>query len=305
MPGWKSTKEGKHFQIKSNAGLMSNEYTTHSNSGTQLSSMQSASHHQPKKPTNDSWVDSYLDKTKLRGALNAIEQSRDPDTGEYENEADYELDTIFHALYHPVDAQHSWETLQNSSNHLVERDLLERIDKKPADIIINQSLKKYYDNAEYLYRGTTPDELENMLTHDNIGDGGGNFDHVPITPFPQSALMIGEFGGVVIQFYKDALDKHIIFQGYDVNQIGDSYEKNNPQGLDLLGEGEVRLPDETIPHKGTIKQIIFTGTEYTPQQKKDLKNKFSKLGHVKFLYDKNFKWDEVVNAEAVMECYGI
>ena len=244
------------------------------------------------------WASNYLDdKAKLNGALISIEQSFDSMFGEYANETDGILRKLHDTVTYSENAQNVYNELSNTSSHFLE-DLPDET-AEMANIIINQSLKKYYDNAEYLYRGTTPDELENMLTHDNIGDGGGNFDHVPVTPFPQSALYIGEYGGVIIQFHKKALDKHVIFQGYDVNQTGDSYEKNNPQGIDLLSEAEVRLPDETIPHKGTVKQIIFTES-HSLEEQQALKDKFSSLGHIAFSKNEDFEWDETIDEVQVL-----
>ena len=251
-----------------------------------------------KDDAKPNWASNYLnDKAKLNGALISIEQSFDSMFGEYANETDGILRKLHDTVTYSENAQNVYNELSNTSSHFLE-DLPDET-AEMANIIINQSLKKYYDNAEYLYRGTTPDELENMLTHDNIGDGGGNFDHVPVTPFPQSALYIGEYGGVIIQFHKNALDKHVIFQGYDVNQTGDSYDKNNPQGIDLLSEAEVRLPDETIPHKGTVKQIIFTES-HSLEEQQALKDKFSSLGHIAFSKNEDFEWDETIDEVQVL-----
>ena len=246
------------------------------------------------KPTGKKWADSHIDKTKFKKIMAEMEESYNEDWGENENDLYRGLNILHDAVAWPENAQRAWNELLTARHDFFSlRDVKEE-DVERINTVVNTSFKMYYDNAKYLYRGTDTFELDKMLDYYNIGAGGGAFEHVPLSPFPQTSMMFAGKGGVVIQFHKKALEKHVIFQGYDYNKDGDSSHIDNPQGIDMLNEGEVRLPEDVVPHKGAVKQIIFQG-HYEPEDQEILKETYSDLGPVTFARDEEFEWDEEVD----------
>ena len=68
--------------------------------------------------------------------------------------------------------------------------------------------------------------------------------------------------------------------------------------MDMLHEGEFRLPDETMPVNDTIRKIIFTGTE--EDEIEEIRKKYAPLGEIVFEgHDKEFEWDEDFDRDSV------
>ena len=276
MPGWKSNPNGTHFRSKRKVGISSNKNNDYS-SGTQPSSIHPSTHKSPKKSGMGIRADKDTDKKKYQRALDTIRKDSNTNTDAYQpdplkasDEAELRLCTINFdgALQNYASTDKAWEAMKNLSKLMdnlpdeTKQKYLEEI-----NTIVNYRLKKYYDNATYLYCGTGIDELENMLTHDNIGAGGSRYSHVPVSVFPETST---EFTNdpnrkdtkVLITFYKDKIEEDVIFQGYDVNTPYDSEEIYTPQGMKGADGGEVRIHNKTVPYQGKIKQLIFPDVKF-------------------------------------------
>ena len=276
MSGWKSNPNGTHFRSKRKVGISSNKNNDYS-SGTQPSSIRPSTHKSPKKSGMGIRADKDTDKKKYQRALDTIHKGNIPNTDAYQpdplkasDEAELRLCTINldGALQNYASTDKAWEAMKNLSKLMdnlpdeTKQKYLEEI-----NTIVNYRLKKYYDNATYLYCGTGIDELENMLTHDNIGAGGSRYSHVPVSVFPETST---EFTNdpnrkdtkVLITFYKDMIEEDVIFQGYDVNTPYDSEEIYTPQGMKGADGGEVRIHNKTVPYQGKIKQLIFPDVKF-------------------------------------------
>ena len=147
-----------------------------------------------------------------------------------------------------------------------------------------------YDLADTIYRGTSTAELDSMTERTKFGEGGGGYDFISLTVNEEQGHdFMGSRGdeegnpltGVLLEFPKAEIDKHLVHQGYSMGHKLDSYELEKVQGRDWMSEEEHRMPDEKV----LIKDVKFTmrfQAGLTPSQRRGAYIKYSKLGNVVF-----------------------
>ncbi len=131
------------------------------------------------------------------------------------------------------------------------------IEKKYAAVsMANELVRQQYNNTKTLYRGTTLKELDNMLDHEFIGGGQpSRRTFISMSPNQTSASQFS--GGVVIEYNKKEIDKHIMFPGYGLERTRvDNIAE--PEGTSFMHEQEVRVSCNDVPVKTQKMKIIIS-----------------------------------------------
>ena len=294
---WKSNRDGNHFRSRRRVGISSDRNSDYS-SGTQSSPIHPSTHKSPKESETGMWKEKYIDPKKHQRALDTIRQGRDNiNTDAYQSSDEAELLSctlnLNDALQNHASTDEAWKAAKELRK-LVKGASDETKQKYSEEIntIVNYGLKTYYDNSEYMYRGTGAGELHNMVKYKKIGAGGGGFDHVPISVFLEASTKFandkkGE-DRVLITFYKNRIKEDVIFQGYDVNTPYNSEGTYKPQGMIGVHDGEFRIRDKTVPYEGKIRQVKFFG-KFTDKERQEIRKHYNMIESIVFDSDKNVK----------------
>ncbi len=121
---------------------------------------------------------------------------------------------------------------------------------------INELVRQQYNDTETIYRGTSLEELNNMLNHEFIGGGQPNErNFISMSPNVKSANRFAVGQGVIIKYNKEEIDKHIIFPGYAIETGPQINNLGQPESAAYTHEQEVRVRHDDVPVK-TQKMII-------------------------------------------------
>ena len=149
------------------------------------------------------------------------------------------------------------------------------------DNALNYYIKEKINSATKLFRGTSTKELDSMLEHGVLGKGGGKYDFICTSLVPEVAQNLSN--GVVIEFKKNTIpEEYQIYQGYSFHKEGDTYDIGEPQGGDMVYEGEIRLAPELIDVNKTEMIIHASKIPDGSFESKKFQEKYGSLGRIIF-----------------------
>lgn len=212
----------------------------------------------------------------------------------------YEGGSIFGARYST--AVHDLDKAGLGYTSFVTMDAKERAeyakenpDAKPYMVqleFMSKTLRDFMDtrlkHAKVLWRGTRIGELDSMLEDGATIGSGSDSGFVCISVNQRSAAEFAMWsnsqknGGILIEFDKKEIAKHIVSQHYTPHDIGDGNNINDSQGIGYLYEEEHRLPLDTVPVSKLKNTKIHVNTNLDDEQKKQFVAMYGKLGKIIF-----------------------
>ena len=155
---------------------------------------------------------------------------------------------------------------------------LRQLSQIPAKV--NEAYELDYAQASSLYRGTDLLEIDEMIQSGTLGSydksqytfkcvtssrpAADNFaEKSDLRQYEETGRDVPQ---VVISYDKDYLDQHIVKQGYDFFERGDSKKIDVPQGVDMMYEMEYRIPHESVQFDPS--RITLHFDEHMPEEQR-------------------------------------